>query len=200
MDESLWGYCPGGDPSPYDPDRARELLEEAGATDLSVDMIAPTGRYIQDFEVAEAVAGFLTDIGVDVSGPETMDWPSYVETITTPVDETDIELHLLGWAPSYMDSFQHMVIFQTNQHPPNGLATAFYSNDEVDSILADASTEVDPDARQQMYCEASEILWDEAPFVFLYSQRFPIVYSADLTGASFRPNEGFYMLDARPAS
>jgi ABC-type transport system substrate-binding protein len=198
MDPSLEGYCAVGEWE-FDPDGARELLEEADAVGTEIDFIAPTGRYIQDFEVAQAVAGFLEEVGFDVSGPETMDWPSYIERITAEADDQQQDLHLLGWAPSYMDSFQHMVIFQTNQHPPNGLATAFYSNDEVDSILADASTEVDPDARQQMYCEASEILWDEAPFVFLYSQRFPIVYSADLTGASFRPNEGFYMLDARPA-
>jgi ABC-type transport system substrate-binding protein len=199
MDESLWGYCPGGDPYPYDPDRARELLEEAGATDLSVDMIAPTGRYIQDSEVAEAIAGFLTDVGVDVSGPDTMDWPSYVETITTPVDETDIELHLLGWAPSYMDSFQHMLIFQSDQHPPAGLATAGYDNPEMDEILAQAATEPDEDARQDLYCQASELAWEDAPWIYLYSQSFPIVYRSDITNVSFRPNESFYAVYAHPA-
>jgi ABC-type transport system substrate-binding protein len=199
MDPSLEGYCAVGEWE-YDPDQARELLEEADAVGFEIDFIAPTGRYTQDFEVGQAVAGFLEEVGFDVTGPETMDWPSYIERITAEADDQQQDLHLLGWAPSYMDSFQHMVIFQTNQHPPNGLATSFYSNDEVDSILADASTEVDPDARQQLYCEASEILWEEAPFVFLYSQRFPIAYSSEITGVSYRPNEGFYMLDARPAS
>ena len=198
MDESLFGHCSVGE-WPYDPDRARELLDEAGVEDLELRFIAPTGRYVQDFEVAQAVSGFLDEVGI--SAPvETMDWPTYVGRITQTAEEQEQDLHLLGWAPSYMDSFQHMVIFQSDQQPPNGLATAFYSNPEVDQILADASVEVDEQARQELYCEASEIIWDEAPWIFMYSQRFPIAYSADVTNVSFRPNESFYAVYARPAS
>ncbi len=198
MDESLVGYCSVGE-WPYDPDRARELLEEAGAEGMELDLIAPTGRYTQDFEVAQAIAGFLEEVGFEVSGPETSDWPTYVETIqSAPEDAPDA--HLLGWAPSYMDAFQHMVIFQSDQVPPAGLATAHYANDEVDAILADAASEVDEDARQQLYCDAAEIIWDEAPHIFLYSQRFPIAYSADVTDVSYRPNESFYAVYARPAN
>ncbi len=199
MDESLWGYCPGGDPYEYDPDRARDMLEEAGATDLEVNMIAPTGRYIQDFEVAEAVAGYLSDVGVTVNGPETADWPSYVGMITQPVDETDNHLHLLGWAPSYMDSFQHMVIFRSDQHPPDGLATAGYDNPDMDEILTQAASEPDEDARQELYCQASELAWEDAPWIYLYSQSFPIVYRSDVAGVTYRPNESFYAVYAHPA-
>jgi ABC-type transport system substrate-binding protein len=199
MDPSLVGHCSVGEWD-YDPDRARELLAEADAEGMEIDFIAPTGRYIQDFEVAQAVTGFLEEVGFNVSGPDTLDWPSYIEAITAEADDQGQDLHLLGWAPSYMDSFQHMVIFQSNQHPPNGLATSFYANSEVDEILEAAASEVDPDARDQLYCDASEIIWEEAPFIFMHSQRFPIVHSADVTDVSFRPNESFYAVYARPAS
>ena len=199
MDPSLVGYCSVGE-WPYDPDRARELLEEADAVGMEIDFIAPTGRYIQDFEVAQAVTGFLEEVGLEVSGPDTLDWPSYVDAIIQPAEDQGQDLHLLGWAPSYMDSFQHMVIFQSNQAPPNGLATAFYDNSDVDELLAAAASEADPDARQQLYCDASEIIWDEAPHIFMYSQRFPIAHSSDVTDVSFRPNESFYAVYARPAS
>ncbi len=199
MDPSLVGYCSVGEWE-YDPDRARELLAEADAEGLEIDFIAPTGRYIQDFEVAQAVAGFLEEVGFSVPSVDTMDWPSYVGAITAEADDQEQDLHLLGWAPSYMDSFQHMVIFQSNQQPPNGLATAFYDNSEVDSLLAEAASEPDEDARQQLYCDASEIIWDEAPHIFMYSQRFPIAYSSDVTDVSYRPNESFYAVYARPAN
>jgi ABC-type transport system substrate-binding protein len=198
MDESLVGYCSVRDLE-YDPDQARELLAEAGAEDLEIDFIAPTGRYVQDAEVAQAVSGFLEEVGISVNF-ETMDWPTYVGRITAEADDQEQDVHLLGWAPSYLDSFQHMVIFQSNQAPPNGLGTAFYDNSEVDDILASAAVEVDEDARQQLYCDASEIIFDEAPHIFMYSQRFPIAYSADVTDVSFRPNESFYAIYARPAS
>jgi ABC-type transport system substrate-binding protein len=198
MDESLWGHCSVGE-WPYDPERAQELLAEAGAEDLELDFIAPTGRYVQDFQVAQAVAGYLEEVGITAS-LDTMDWPSYIGRITAPADEQEQDLHLLGWAPSYMDSFQHMVIFQTDQQPPDGLATAFYANSEVDELLAAAAVELDEGARQDLYCEASEIIWEEAPWIFMYSQRFPIAYAAGLEGVTFRPNESFYAVYARPSS
>jgi ABC-type transport system substrate-binding protein len=197
MDESLVGHCSVGE-WPYDPDRARDLLAEAGVEDLELRFIAPTGRYVQDSQVAQAVSGYLEEVGI--SAPvETMDWPTYVGRITAPADEQEQDLHLLGWAPSYMDSFQHMVIFQTDQQPPAGLGTAFYTNDQVDQILADAATEVDEAARDQLYCEAAELIWDEAPWIFMYSQRFPIVSRADVDGVTYRPNESFYAVYARPS-
>jgi ABC-type transport system substrate-binding protein len=128
---------------------------------------------VQDFRGRAGGLGYLEEVGITAS-VETMDWPSYIGRITAPADEQEQDLHLLGWAPSYMDSFQHMVIFQTDQQPPDGLATAFYANSEVDELLAAAAVELDEGARQDLYCEASEIIWEEAPWIFMYSQRFPI--------------------------
>jgi peptide/nickel transport system substrate-binding protein len=41
-------------------------------------------------------------------------------------------------------------------------------------------------------------VWEEAPWVFLWVQRFPIVYSAKVTDISSLPNEMFYAKYARP--
>lgn len=196
MHESLFGHCSVGGYE-YDPDRARELLAEAGAENLEVSFIAPTGRYIQDFELAQAIAGYLGEVGIQTS-PETMDWPTYVGAITAPAEEQTTDMHLLGWAPSFLDSFQHMVVFDRGSQPPDGLATAFYSNPEVDDLLDQAATEIDTEARADLYCQASEIVMDEAPWIFLHSQRFPIVYRAGLENISYRPNEMFYAVYARP--
>jgi peptide/nickel transport system substrate-binding protein len=42
-------------------------------------------------------------------------------------------------------------------------------------------------------------VWNDAPWIFLWVQRFPIVYSAKVTGIESLPNEKFYALYARPA-
>jgi ABC-type transport system substrate-binding protein len=197
MHESLFGHCPVGGYE-YDPDRARELLDEAGVDELDVSFIAPTGRYIQDSEVAQAISGFLAEVGINAP-VETMDWPTYLANINVPTEEQGADMHLLGWAPSYMDSFQHMVVFQTDQQPPAGLATAHYSNPEVDDLLAQAAQELDESAREDIYCEVSETVMEEAPWIFLYSQNFPIVYRSGIENISYRPNESFYAVYARPA-
>lgn len=198
MHQSLFGHCSVGGYE-YDPDRARELLTDAGAEGMALEFIAPTGRYVQDFQVAEAVAGFLTEVGLQISGPETMDFPTYVGTIQEPTETRAADIHLLGWAPSFLDSFQHMVQFQTDQHPPNGLATSFYSNPDVDDLLNQARSEVDEATRQDLYCQAAEIVMEEAPWIFLHAQSFPIAYRAGLENISFRPNEKFYAVYAQPS-
>lgn len=194
---SLFGYCPQ-EPYEYNPERAQELLAEAGAENIQLNFIAPTGRYVQDFQAAQAIAGYLAEVGVQAS-PETMDWPSYVAAILTGPDENELDLHLLGWAPSYLDAAQQMVQFQSAANPPDGLATSFYSNPEVDSLIDQAGQETDPEARQDLYCQAQDIIWEEAPWIFLWVQQFPIVYSADVTNVTYHPTEKFAAIYARPA-
>ncbi len=198
MAPSLFGYCKVGQYEP-DPARARQLLAQAGVKPgTKIQVLHPTGRYVQDKEAGQAVAGFLREIGLE---PElqTMDWPTYIRTITTPADKNTTDLHLLGWAPAFLDASQQMLQFLSTYAPPGGLATSFYANPEVDKLLTAAERELNADKRKELYCQASRIVWEDAPWIFLWVQRFPIVHSARVTNVSSLPNEKFYAIYARPA-
>ena len=198
MASSLFGYCKVGSYD-YNPDKAKQMLAAAGASNLSIKFVAPTGRYIQDFQAAQAIANDLSAVGVKVDGPRTMDWPSYLGTINVPPAKASVDLHLLGWAPGYLDASQAMVQFQSTSWPPAGLATSYYKNPQVDDLLAKANSESDQAARQADYCTASKQIWSDAPWVFLWVQRFPIVTSTKVTGVQSIPNESFYTVYASPA-
>jgi len=200
MAESLFGYTSIG-AYPYDPERARELLAEAGIEpgELTLDFMSPTGRYVQDFPASQAIANYLADVGI-TANVRTMDWPTYVGTMTQPVDSNETQLHLLGWAPAFMDASQQMLQFQQSQHPPAGLATSFYTNPEVEDLIARANATVADAERADLYAQAARLIWEDAPWIFLWVQRFPIVHSADVTNISGLPNEKFYALYARPAN
>ncbi len=198
MASSLFGYCKTGS-YPYDPNKAKQMLQAAGASNVSIKFYAPTGRYIQDFQAAQAVANYLSAVGVKVDGPQTSDWPTYLATINVPPDKAKADLHLLGWAPGYLDASQAMVQFQSSQWPPKGLATSYYKNTQVDSLLAKANSESDQAARQADYCAASKQIWADAPWLFLWVQRFPMVTTAKVTGVQSIPTESFYTVYASPA-
>lgn len=197
MDPELAGYCKTGTYA-YDPDKAESLLKEAGAENLDVSFGAPTGRYLQDIQAAEAIAGELEKIGVTAK-VETMDWASYSTAIVEPANKQNWNMHLLGWAPGFLDASMQMDQFETSFHPPDGLGTSFYSNPKVDTLIAKADRELDQNKREQLYCQASKIVWKEAPWIFLWSQRFPIIYGSDVQGVSFLPNEKFDAIYAEPA-
>ncbi len=198
MAPSLFGYCPQ-EPYEYNPEKAKELLAEAGVEEgQQFNFIAPTGRYVQDFQAAQAIAGYLSEVGIEAT-LQTMDWPSYVGAILKPPEENELDLHFLGWAPSYLDSAQQMVQFHSSQAPPNGLETSFYHNPEVDELISAARQETDPETRKELYCQASEIIWEEAPWIFLWIQRFPIIYRSDIANVDYHPTEKFAAIYARPA-
>ncbi|GAC1472945.1 MAG: glutathione ABC transporter substrate-binding protein [Candidatus Dormibacteraceae bacterium] len=199
MAPSLFGYCKTG-PYPYDVNKAKQMLADAGVTNLSIKFIAPNGRYIQDFQAAQAVANDLTAAGVRVDGPGNKgDWPTYLGTINVPPADSSVDLHLLGWAPSFLDAAQAMTQFQSSQWPKSGLATSYYKNPEVDALLAKAVSESDPVARQKEYCDASKLIWNDAPWIFLWVQRFPVVTTTKVTGVQTIPTESFYTVYASPA-
>jgi peptide/nickel transport system substrate-binding protein len=198
MSNTLFGYCKVGKYE-YNPTKAKELLKEAGvAPGTKVKMISPTGRYVQDFQGAQAVQGFLKDVGIEAE-LATMDWPSYVATIMKPQAENTTEIHLLGWAPAFLDAQQQFLQFTSANHVPAGLATSFYKNPKIDEMAAKAAIEPDAKKRAEMYCDASKIVWDEAPWIFMWNQRFPIVYSAKIKNVASIPTEQFYTLYAEPA-
>ncbi|MBI5035270.1 MAG: ABC transporter substrate-binding protein [Chloroflexi bacterium] len=195
---SLFGYCKTGTYE-YNPEKAKALLKEAGVTTpLKLSFISPTGRYVQDFQASQAIAGYLKDVGIETE-LKTMDWPSYVATITKPQAENTTNLHLLGWASQFLDASQAMPIYRTDQIVPKGLATFFYSNSKVDSAIIAADSEPDTAKRAQMYCDINKTVWEEAPIIFLWNQAFPIVYSAKVQNVSYKPIEKFDALYAQPA-
>jgi peptide/nickel transport system substrate-binding protein len=198
MAPSLFGYCKVGT-YPHDAAKARQLLSQAGVKPgTPLQLIHPTGRYVQDKEATAAVAGFLREAGFEVA-LQTMDWPSYISTITAPVEKNTTQLHFLGWAPAFLDASQQMLQFLSSYAPPKGLETSFYKNPAVDKLIEGADRELVPDRRRDLYCEASKKVWADAPWIFLWVQRFPIVYSAKIADVSSLPNEKFHALYARPA-
>ncbi len=194
---SVTGYCKVG-PYPYDPDKAKSLLKDAGvAPGTKVDFIYPTGRYLQDAQAAQAIGNYLKQVGLDPQ-MATMDYPTYIAAITKPLAENKTMMHLLGWASSYLDASGSMETFLSSLQPSKGFNTAFYKNSQVDDLLAKALGEVDPAKRADLYCQAEKIVWNDAPWIFLWYQSFPIVYSSKIQNVTYLPNEMFLTFDAQP--
>lgn len=198
MANTLFGYCQTGNYN-YDPTKAKSMLQAAGAAGMSVKLVSPTGRYVQDIQVANAVAGYLRDVGLKVDGPGTTDWPTYVATYAdVPAASAKTDLSLLGWAPAYMDASQGLQQFYSTQAPPAGLESSYYKNPQVDALIAQGNSSTDQNARAQAYCSAAKTVWNDAPWIFLYNQKNPVVTTSKITGVTGLPNEKFVTSWASP--
>ena len=180
--DHFFGFCPQ-QPYEYNPEKAKQLLAEAGYPDgFKMVLFHPVGRYLQDKQIAEAIQAYLAEIGVEVE-LRTMDWPSFVASILKPFEETEHDAVLIGWGPGVADA--HFTIypqFHSGQRPPKGLQLAHYQNPEVDKLLEQAVTELDEEKRKELYCQVTEIVWNEAPWIFLHVQRYLLAATKNLEG------------------
>ncbi|MGC9010438.1 MAG: hypothetical protein ACP5I7_07500, partial [Sulfolobales archaeon] len=77
-----------------------------------------------------------------------------------------------------------------------GLAPGCYNNSEVDRYIDLASKELDPVKRAQYYKLAEEIIWRDAPWIFLYTQKNFAGKVATLKGEFVLNGENFYFMNA----
>ncbi len=162
------------EPYPYDPDKALSLLAEAGYSDTDEDGILdkngqPFSFTMDTLEIqrvlAQAVAGQFRNIGIDAS-VRVWDY-SVVKPQLLNCERTAF---LEDWGDSAFDPVGH---FEAKWHTrvegePYGRGNfSCYSNERVDELIKLGETTVDTDERQTIYDEAQQIVYDDAPAVFL---------------------------------
>ena len=177
----------------YNPEKAKELLQKAGFDfSKTVQMRTPNGRYLFDKQVSETIQAYLQAIGVKTE-LRTYDWPTYVAGLLKPIEETELEVFLLGWGPMVMDADLTLYgQFHSSVNPPRGLGAAHYSNPEFDKAIEASRLEQDPQKRLALLAKASEIVWDDCPWIWLHTEKFVIAYASKIKGMVVTGTELFY--------
>jgi len=177
----------------YNPDKAKQLLKEANFDfNQTVAMRTPQGRYLFDMQVSQAVQAYLQAIGVKVE-LRTYDWPTYVAGLLKPIDQSELEVFLLGWGPMVLDADLSLYgMFHSINNPPKGLGAAFYSSPEFDKAIEASRMEQDPNKRLELFKKAEEIVWEDCPWIWLHTEKFLIAYKSNLKGMEVTPKETFY--------
>lgn len=165
---------------PYDPDKAKALLAEAGYPDGFTTKITTTPRYLMGVEVTEAIAAQLEAIGIE-SEIEVMEWGTIRQLWGGLAhDECPLEMFIMGAGASSADADWGLrPIFMTQ--PTNENNYGFYSNREFDEVIIQAMREIDPEKRNALYLRAQEIVYFEDPgAVWLYDNYHVVAMRRDV--------------------
>lgn len=170
LNEMNFGYDPSLQAYGYDPDQAAQLLAEAGYSDgFKLRLSTPSGRYMMDKEVAEAIKGQLEAVGIEVE-LKPVEWGVYVDQIMSRTLPQNTDLWLIGWGNSLFDADGSIYSWFHS-----GERYYYYAADparaqEIDLLLDRGRTTLDPAAREEAYHTALKKLHDDVPWLLLYQQ------------------------------
>jgi peptide/nickel transport system substrate-binding protein len=161
-----WGADAALKAYPYDPDRAKKLLAEAGYPNgFSTTLWVPeSGSGMQSpVAMSTVMQSNLKAVGVNVS-LQTMEWGAYLAKLRTK----EQELFALSWMAGTEDPDMVMYpLLHSSQWTPVGPNRALYKNVRFDALLQQARLTTDQAKRAQLYKEAQRLLVDDAPWVFV---------------------------------
>lgn len=155
----------------YDPEKAKELLAEAGWTDSDGDgIVDKDGEPLAiDFSigiqgdleaVAQMVQQYLVEVGIDVT-LNTLEWNTMIQDV---VVDRNYEMTLNWWrypADPDLTAYMHSENVQGNNIPS-------YKNKEMDKLLDAGAQVADIEERKEIYTEAQEFMAEELPYLFLW--------------------------------
>jgi peptide/nickel transport system substrate-binding protein len=162
--EGFVGYNPDIDPYPYDPQQAEQLVEESGFAGAELELHTPVGRYLKDLEIAQAVAGYIDELPNVSASVNQRDFGSLTDELLTGNIEDKPDWFLIGWGEATFDGGLVMTALLSTDG-----ALSTWSNEEFDSLLADAGEQTG-DTRDQTLQKANQLAHDQAPWIFLNRQ------------------------------
>lgn len=182
-----FGYNPDLEPYGYDPQRAKELLAEAGYPNgFDGVLYTPVGRYPKDKEVAEVIAGQLQQIGIRLNVTP-LEWGRMIAMYNA---HQLTEPFLMGYGTPMWDSGAG---FLSRMHSDS--YSSYYNNAEVDELIELGLATVDRETRESIYHRINELIYEDPSHIFLYQQ-------VDLYGVNARvqwqpsPDERIWLFGA----
>jgi peptide/nickel transport system substrate-binding protein len=176
---------------PYDPEKAKQLLAEAGYNGEEIVFAVGKGRYPNDDQVGEAIANYLSAVGLNVKYDQG-EWATYSAENRKGKD-SPFDAFFQGWSADALDPVLMLTFLFKSE---NTASRSSYANPEVDTLVTDAALTNDPAELDELLNSAQQIIWDDAPFVFMYIPKEILGTSSNLKGFSARPDEFFFFNNA----
>ncbi|MGL4667415.1 MAG: ABC transporter substrate-binding protein [Saezia sp.] len=184
VDRMMGGNAtPASEPLPYpmlgasqrpvqaaDPNRAKELLAQAGyPSGFTLVLGTPNGRYINDINVAQAIAAMWSRIGIKTS----------VDGVAPAVffkrrDNYEFSAYIAGWASTTGEASYPLNALLVTQNREQGKGTTNrgrYTNSKLDALVDEAGVTMDEKKRGDLLQQAVSIAMDDYALLPLHFEQ-----------------------------
>jgi peptide/nickel transport system substrate-binding protein len=163
----VFGYAPDLKPEAYDPEGAKKLLAEAGFADgFAMKLATPNNRYVNDDQIAQAVAAMFARVGVQAR-VEAMPINSYI----TKGRKGDFAFAMFGWGSFSGDLALRPLVATVD--PEKGFGAfnwSHYSNPRLDELLERGFSSIDEKKREALAQEAMRLAMRDYAVIPLHHQ------------------------------
>jgi peptide/nickel transport system substrate-binding protein len=177
---------------PFDPERAKALLAEAGWTPNSQGLLEKDGKTFSFTirtnqgnsvrqQTAEIIQRRLRAVGIDAR-IHVVEWAAFLNTF---IRKRDFEAIILGWGLG-QDPDQYE-IWHSSKTGPEELNHISYQNPKVDELLEAGRRTFNQEKRKAIYGAFQDILAEEQPVIFLYVPDALPVVAARVRGVEPAP-------------
>lgn len=169
------GFCDTVTSIPYDLDAANKLMADAGVSGLKLTFGTSQGFLTNDALLAQAIGAQLEELdAVDSVDIQVMEFSKYLDVFYGKAPAQDMFAWGMSSAPG-LDITRNLSRFTTNESDRN---PGGYTNPEYDKIYDEIrATPVDDPKRQDLQCQASQIVRDQA--LVLFGLYMPDVWGTD---------------------
>src|SRR5260221_3036546 len=182
---TLWSFNDAIQPYPYNPEKAKALLKEAGVTDLQTDLwYQPVTRpYNPDGKrMGELMQADLAKVGVKVN-LVTFEWGEYRKR----GGHGEHTLMQMGWIADYPDPDDFLFPLLTCTALKGNSNFAQWCNKDFDDLVTKAQQTTDQKERAKYYEQAQVIVHEEAPWFTTAYATFNIGLKKSVTGYKIDP-------------
>ncbi len=187
-----WAYNPDLEPYPYDPDKARELIAEAGVEGAELTFYVTEGGsgMLDPVAMGTAMQADLEAVGFDVK-IETYEWNTFLGNVN-PGLEGKADMAQMAWMTNDPDTLPFLALRTSAWPEEGGFNSGYYSNPKVDELLEAARAATDQDKRAALYKEMQTIVQEDAPWVFVANWKQNAVTSDRVEDFALQPS--FFLL------
>ena len=182
----------------HDPARAKQLLQ-ASYLDFSrpLRILGCKLRFPFQSQILESIQKDFLKVGVR-SEIRFLDWPGFLAELNKPSGQSSVDAFLLDRNSLVLDlgTALRERFHSRAAGPPGNNRGTLYANPLVDSLLDQAQNQLDPANRAKLLSRAETMIWEDCPWLWLYTDKFLVFHRKEVENLTITPTEKIYPQEA----